>query len=201
MFNKQIEVYGCSFRSAVCIMVVKMTSWILLLLVSFVHGNLNDVMEVLKEIEFEHLDFMQINYLTFDFKDMTDEDFFIFINQVENQTKPITIEKQNDCNGLNLNIIPNESEMIIEKENCSRAKGHFIKNSCESYLIYDLNGFSLTDINVLYHRLSCGFIYQPIVFFLVKNVKYELYEIQVPMKKSVHLASWSTNEYVRYLIF
>ena len=99
---------------------VRVTCCITLLFFTFIHGNQNEVMEFLKQINFKHLDLIQFHSITFNLKEMSDENLFIFVEQVQNQTKPFSIKKQNDCNGSNLNVILDESEIISKTENCSQ---------------------------------------------------------------------------------
>ena len=161
---------------------------------------MNEILKFVKEFDFQHLDFLQFNSITFDVKEISDSHIFTLMEQFQNQTKPfITIKKLNECKGFNLNIMPYESEMIIKNETCPTTKGNFIRNLCHSYLIYRLNKLSLNDFNNLHRRLRCSFMHQPFVFFFEKQDSndYELYELQVAANRIVHLASWKSTGTIR----
>ena len=161
---------------------------------------MNEILKFVKEFDFQHLDFLQLNSITVDVKEISDANIYTLVEHFQNQAKPLTtIRKLNDCKGYNLNIISNESEMIIKNETCSNITENFIRNHCQSYLIYTLNKLSLDDFNSLYKRLKCSFVNQPFVFFFKKqdSMNYELYELQVGAKRTVHLASWKTSGSIR----
>ena len=79
------------------------TSCFILMLILFhiVHGNINEILRFVKEFDFQHLDFLQFDSITFDVKEFSDNHIFTLMEHFQNQTKPFTtIKKLNECNGF-----------------------------------------------------------------------------------------------------
>ena len=92
-----------------------------------------------------------------------------------------------------------DSSLLNKNQNYS-VQGDFIQNSCQIFLI-----FASMEVQIdeeLYAQLKHNLVHQPFVFILMpKNYTetFELFEIQVPMKKLVKLISWVKNEPPRFV--
>ena len=193
-------------------MVLKIVSVITIFVTFFltpIHGNsLKPVLNFLQNFNFQHLDFVSINFLKVDMMTYFHDDnsISILIEESEKFVKPLSSlqnDQKENHNILTLNIIPFEGITIIDKShpNC-QVKGQFIKENYQSYLIFGSGNISQdnnqeTFINII----KCNFPYQPYVYaFMQKNsYNYDLYEVQVVSHKFVHLATWnSSTKNIRY---
>ena len=193
-------------------MVLKIVSVITILVTFFltpIHGkSLKPVLNFLQNFNFQHLDFVSINFVKVDMMTYFHDDnsISILIEESEKFVKPLSSlqnDQKENYNILTLNIIPFERITIIDKShpNC-QVKGQFIKENYQSYLIFGSGNISQdnnqeTFINII----KCNFPYQPYVYaFMQKNsYNYDLYEVQVVSHKFVHLATWnSSTKNIRY---
>ena len=194
-------------------MVLKIVSVITIFVTFFltpIHGNsLKPVLNFLQNFNFQHLDFVSINFLKVDmvtyFHD--DNSISILIEESEKFVKPLMSSLQNDQkenhNILTLNIIPFEAITNVDKSHPDcQVKGQFIKENYQSYLIFGSdNFFQDNNKETLIQVIKCNFPYQPYVYaFMQKNsYNYDLYEVQVVSHKFVHLATWnSSTKNIRY---
>ena len=193
-------------------MVLKIVSVITIFVTFFltpIHGNsLKPVLNFLQNFNFQHLDFVSINFLKVDMMTYFHDDnsISILIEESEKFVKPLS-SLQNDQKEnhsiLTLNIIPFEAITNIDKShpNC-QVKGQFIKENYQSYLIFGSgNIFQDNNVEALIQVINCNFPYQPYVYvFTHKNSNvYDLYEVRVVSHKFVHLATWnSSTKNIRY---
>ena len=193
-------------------MVLKIVSVITIFVTFFltpIHGNsLKPVLNFLQNFNFQHLDFVSINFLKIDMMTYFHDDnsISILIEESEKFVKPLSSlqnDQKENYNILTLNIIPFEAITNIDKShpNC-QVKGQFIKENYQSYLIFRSgNIFQDNNVQALIQVINCNFPYQPYVYvFTHKNSNvYDLYEVQVVSHKFVHLATWnSSTKNIRY---
>ena len=69
------------------------TTFIVLFMILCCKGNQPVVLlKFLQNFNMQHMDFINFNSMTFEVKDLSDKSLSILIQELEKQTKPITIE-------------------------------------------------------------------------------------------------------------
>ena len=164
------------------------------------HGNLQTLFKFLQDFNFQHLDSINIESVEFEPTDQqSDETWALFTEEFQNFQKLTSFQKQDNCSKPAIKAIPMDSIMALNNTVCQK-KGLFIRDTCQSYLIYAFENILLDEIFI--SKLKCNLIFQPIVYTLMKTQPsaYDLYEIQVISNRYIHLASWNIKENVmRYV--
>ena len=164
------------------------------------HGNLPILFKFLQDFNFQHLDSINIESIEFEQTDQqSDETWALFTEEFQNFQKFTSFQKQDNCSKPAIKAIPMDSIMALNNTVCQK-KGLFIRDTCQSYLIYAFENILLDEIFI--SKLKCNLIFQPIVYTLMKThpTAYNLYEIQVISNRYIHLASWNIKENVmRYV--
>ena len=158
------------------------------------HGNVSILSIFLQGFDFRHLGSWNIDSMEIELPDKSsDETLATFIEDLEKFKIPISFQKQDKCIRPVLKVVPIDSFLALNNTEC-KLKGHFIKNTCQSYLIYAFQNISLDGHFIL--KLKCNLIFQPIIHILIRaqHLTYDLFEIQVFSNKYVHLASWNIKE-------
>ena len=171
---------------------------IIVVILSTCNGNIYKTIEFLNDIKFHQLDFVNYTSITFVNENLSDEslnfeeiyslhDYIYFDNKLE-------VSDTEFCSTKTLAVISIDSSLLNKNQNYS-FQGDFIQNSCQIFLIFASIEVQIDD--KLYAQLKHNLVHQPFVFILMpKNdtETFELFEIQVPMKKLVKLISWVKNE-------
>ena len=164
------------------------------------HGNSSMLFQFLQDFNFQHLDSMNIDSIEIEPTDrLSDETWALFTEEFEKFRKPTSFQKQDNCSIPALKVIPMDSILSLNNTEC-QIKGQFIRDPCQSYLIYVFEDILIDDSFIF--KLKCNLIFQPIVYILMKtqNLVYDLYEIQVVSNRYIHLASWDIKgNIMRYL--
>ena len=164
------------------------------------HGNSSILIRFLQDFNFQHLDSMNIDSIEVELPDhSSDETWALFAEEFQNFQKTTSFQVQDNCTIPALKVIPMNSIITLNNTEC-QIKGQFIRDTCQSYLIYASESI-LLDIYFI-SKLRCNLIFQPIVHILMKaqHLVYDLYEIQVMSNRYIHLASWNINENImRYV--
>ena len=158
------------------------------------HANSSMLFKFLQDFNFQHLDSMNIDSIEIEPTDrLPDETWALFTEEFEKFQKPISFQKQDKCSIPALKVIPMESMIALNNTGC-QIKGQFIRDTCQSYLIYASENILLDKYFI--SKLRCNLIFQPIVHILMKthHLVYDLYEIQVFSNRYIHAASWNINE-------
>ena len=187
-------------------MVLKILSVVIIFitfLVSSIHGNsLTTTLKFLQYFNFQHLDFVNINFIQVDMMtDYSDDNTIsILIEESDKFVKPLSslLNNQKENHDMStLKLIPFEAMINVNKSNPNcQVKGKFIKESYNSYLIFGYDNIISHQENeeTFMNSIKCNFPYQPYVYtFTQKNSYiYDLYEVQVVSQKFVHLATWNS---------
>ena len=164
------------------------------------HGNSSILIRFLQDFNFQHLDSMNINSIEVELPDQSsDETWALFAEEFQNFQKTTSFQVQDNCTIPALKVIPINSIITLNNTEC-QIKGQFIRDTCQSYLIYASENILLDKYFI--SKLRCNLIFQPIVHILMKtqNLVYDLYEIQVVSNRYIHLASWDIKgNIMRYL--
>ena len=165
------------------------------------HGNSSILIRFLQDFNFQHLDSMNIDSIEVELPDhSSDETWALFAEEFQNFQKTTSFQVQDNCTIPALKVIPMNSIITLNNTEC-QIKGQFIRDTCQSYLIYSSENILVLDKNFI-SKLRCNLIFQPIVHILMKtrHLTYDLFEIQVFSNKYVHLASWNIKEnIIRYV--
>ena len=164
------------------------------------HGNASALLKFLHGFNFQHLDSMNIDSMEIELIDKSsDETLAAFTEEFGKFKIPTSIQKKDECIRSVLKVVPIESILALNNTKC-QIKGQFIKNTCQSYLIYVFQNILLDHSFI--SKLKCNLIGQPIVHVLMKTqpLLYDLYEIQVISSRNISLASWNIKEdIIRYV--
>ena len=164
------------------------------------HGNVSALSKFLQVFDFQHLDSLNIDSMEIELADQSsDETLAAFTEDFEKLKIPTSFQKKDKCVRPVLKVVQIDSILALNNTEC-QIKGQFIKNTCQSYLIYVFENTLLDDSFI--SKLKCNLIFQPIVYILMKtqNLVYDLYEIQVVSNRYIHLASWDIKgNIMRYL--
>ena len=158
------------------------------------HGNSSILIRFLQDFNFQHLDSMNIDSIEVELPDQSsDETWALFTEKFQNFQKPTSFQVQDNCSIPALKVIPINSIITLNNTEC-QIKGQFIRDTCQSYLIYASENILLDKYFI--SKLRCNLIFQPIVHILMKthHLVYDLYEIQVFSNRYIHVASWNINE-------
>ena len=173
---------------------------IFLICVCNCHGNSSMLIRFLQNFNFKHLDSMNIDSIEIEPHDRSsDETWALFNDEIERFQKPISFQTPDNCSIPTLRVIPMDSILALNNTEC-QIKGQFIRDTCQSYLIYVFENILLDESFI--SKLKCNLIFQPIVHILMKTqpLVYDLYEIQVISNRYIHLASWNIKENImRYV--
>ena len=164
------------------------------------HGNSSILIRFLQDFNFQHLDSMNIDSIEVELPDQSsDETWALFTEKFQNFQKPTSFQVQDNCSIPALKVIPINSIITLNNTEC-QIKGQFIRDTCQSYLIYSFENTHLDESFI--SKLKCNLIYQPIVHILMKteHLVYDLHEIQVSSNRYINLASWNIKENImRYV--
>ena len=167
---------------------------ILIFCVCNCHGSLLILFKFLQDFDFQHLDSMNIDSIEVELPDhSSDETWALFAEEFQNFQKTTSFQVQDNCTIPALKVIPMNSIITLNNTEC-QIKGQFIRDTCQSYLIYASENILLDKYFI--SKLRCNLIFQPIVHILMKthHLVYDLYEIQVFSNRYIHAASWNINE-------
>ena len=173
---------------------------ILIFCVCNCHGSLLILFKFLQDFDFQHLDSMNIDSVEIELTDQpSDETWGFLAEEFEKFQKPTYFQKLDNCSIPALKIISMDSILALNNTEC-QIKGQFIRDTCQSYLIYSFENTHLDESFI--SKLKCNLIYQPIVHILMKteHLVYDLHEIQVISNRYINLASWNIKENImRYV--
>ena len=164
------------------------------------HGNVSALSNFLQVFDFQHLDSLNIDSMEIELADQSsDETLAAFTEDFEKLKIPTSFQKKDKCVRPVLKVVQIDSILALNNTEC-QIKGQFIKNTCQSYLIYAFQNTLLDDHFIL--KLKCNLIFQPIVHILMKTQyqTYDLFEIHVFSNRYIHLAYWNIIEnIIRYV--
>ena len=164
------------------------------------HGNSSILIRFLQDFNFQHLDSMNIDSIEVELPDQSsDETWALFTEEFQNFQKPTSFQVQDNCSIPALKVIPINSIITLNNTEC-QIKGQFIRDTCQSYLIYASENILLDKYFI--SKLRCNLIFQPIVHILMKTQyqTYDLFEIHVFSNRYIHLAYWNIIEnIIRYV--
>ena len=170
---------------------------------STLNGNIYKTTKFLNDIKFHQLDFVNYTSITFVDEYLSDESLNFeeigHLNDFINFENELNFSNTEFCSTKTLAVISIDSSLLTKNQNYS-VQGDFIQNSCQIFLIFA--SIELQIDEKLYAQLKHNLVHQPFVFILMpKNYTetFELFEIQVPMKKLVKLISWVKNEPPRFV--
>ena len=160
----------------------------------------NVLLKFIEDFNFQHLDSMTIDAIEIELTDgSSDENLAGFTEGFGKLKKLTSFQKSEKCIRPALKIISISSILPLNNTEC-QIKGQFIRDTCQTYLIFVFENISL-DVN-FFLKIRCNFLFQPIIHIL-KNTQplvYDLYEIQVFSQRYIHLALWNIKENIMWYV-